>query len=1710
MKQTWKRIGSLVLALCMVVSMLPGAVFAGGGDEFTIENLAYKVLTEDKEAKTGTVVLVGYAGSEPTGTLTVAEAVYNNGINYSITEIGEDAFNWCNELTAVVIGDNVENIGKGAFKYSDNIVNITLGNAVKTIGEEAFQGTNITEINLPASAEVIGEDAFNNCGELKEFTVDKSNLNFSDENGVLLSKDKKTLILYPAGKVGKTYTIPDSVKTIGEGAFAANKNLTQIDTTNVVTISKSAFNSSALVGIDIGDFVKTIGENAFYSCMDLTEVNFSANSSLETIEDGVFSYCNSLEEISLPDSLKTLGRWVFGCYELESISIGKNVESIRTNAIYNVPVLKNLTVDSDNANYMTEDNILYNKGKTTLIRYAPGKSETTFEISNTVTKIEECAFYGTGNLIDVTVPDSIETIGDEAFLHSNFTSITFLGDTPPIVGNKIFSYCNNLMNIYVPSGSVDEYKSALGDYAEKVKAQATIDQTGWEALIANPNTEIKDGDIIILGEDVTGNLSRTTDLSNLTIEGNGHTINGRLWFGKEINLTLKDITVQGPDDSEAIRLSTGGKLKTIGKVEINGGNGIGYLGMSGVFSGIDLTITASDGTKITAGDASEDFNLSGSAVWVQSGNLTLDGGSPIFQGGKGYSSYGALVGRDDNLKDLIISSGSPKLIGGSFNDSGSNGAFVYGGIHISSAGSPEFIGADGKENSYRANGAWAHKLEITAGSPKFKGGSVSKEKSYAGHGISLYDSATISGNASPSFTGGNGVSLEYGGDGLNFTECLTISTSGDVEFIGGSNCQHGIGQNASISGTQTGINLKNLKGKIIADSTKGEYSAIGLYVGCTITYPDGLAEAKKYNGTGKMYVLDMGDMSTVYTATLNINLDDSPFTSQVGGYTLKLEGDESMAFAMNGSGATRTAEVPKGTWKVYENFDDIYTGVNITINDAPTSGTLDYYTVKYSATKEGTTSEGRIELSVTTLDGVELDNISYLIKGDKASFAATGMGAESYTYRWSGTHGTDTISSTGSIYTINPVQGKIDITCTITGSGTSSIPIPGNSGIITVTDITENSLTLNWANATRTVEGGLKYVVFQSKGANISTVSECTSHPELLLNGEPSDINTYAVSGLSPNTTYYFNVIVTDDKMGMAAYTMVSATTTSDGNEGNGGGGNGSGSGGPSGGSTTTPITITPGNKPNQPITTSAPVTATAGTGGTANAAITDKIITDTIAKAQADAKSQGKTVNGTSVALNVTMPQGATALTVTLTPNSLNSLVSAGVISLEINGAPVSLGLDLTALKEIQKQSGGNITISIAPATELSKEAKALMGNRPVYNITISTVKDGKTTNVNSLGNGTATLLIHYTPGKNEAVGYLFGVYVDAKGKATQIDGSTYDTNVGAILLSTNHFSVYGVGYTAPSAKFTDISTHWNKEAIDYVVGRGLLSGTSETTFAPNTAMTRGMLVTALGRLAGVDTKLYTTNSFTDVKADSDFRPYIEWAYQKGIVHGIGKQQFAPDRAITREEIAVIFANYAKSTGYKLPVIREATTYSDASSIGSAYKTAVMAMQQAGIMMGGTDNKFNPKASATRAEVSSMLHRYIKLTIDPITAQGWALNDVGQWLYYKEGKALTSTQTIDGMKYLFNTNGTLKTGWVKEVDNWRYYSGNKILTGWWDIGSDATKKTYYFETNGNMISGKWLQIDDKWYYLGVDGSLAKNTTIDGHEVDDNGVRKNK
>ncbi|MGB8452814.1 MAG: S-layer homology domain-containing protein [Anaerocolumna sp.] len=755
--------------------------------------------------------------------------------------------------------------------------------------------------------------------------------------------------------------------------------------------------------------------------------------------------------------------------------------------------------------------------------------------------------------------------------------------------------------------------------------------------------------------------------------------------------------------------------------------------------------------------------------------------------------------------------------------------------------------------------------------------------------------------------------------------------------------------------------------------------------------------------------------------------------------------------------------------------------------------------------------------TVPTVDVVAINpTTASVAKGGTKAFNAvvTGSNSPAQTVLWS-------------------ISGNVSAATQISSSGLLTVGADETALTLTVSavstvDSSQSAMAAVTVTSTSLPTAAVSYVVVSAASNSVQTGKTKTFTAAVAGTNNPSQEVTWSVSGNNSANTVISNTgVLTVGADETAASLTVTATSTQDNTKSgtativmvypapdtSSGGGSSSGSGSSGSSSRVQNPTVQLEKKPDQPVITEFSITAKADKAGLATVEVSEASIASAVKKAQDTAKEQGKTENGIGVTVNIVLPDTAKSAGIILTQPTLKTLIDAEVKQLELNGTTVALSFDLEALKEIQKQSNSNeaVIISFTPATGLSGNAKTLIGTRPVYNISITYVKNEKTISITSLGSGSVTLSIPYTLGKKEAVGYLFGVYVDSKGNAARMEGSAYDTNSKSIIFDSNHFSIYGVGYTAPSTTFKDISTHWAKEAIDYVVGRGLFSGTSTTAFSPDTAMSRGMLVTALGRLAGVGASEYKTVTFTDVAADQYYAPYIEWAYQKGIISGTGSSQFAPERTITREEMARILSNYAKATGYILPVTREAAAYADDSSIGSTYKDAVKALQQAGIMMGGDGNTFKPKANVTRSEVSAMLHRYIKLTIDPATAQGWAVNDAGQHMYYKDGKVLTGWKTIESKKYFFNSDSALQTGWKQDdKGNWYYLLVSGAKVGWQNIGSGDSKKRYYFNTDAIMVFGKWFQIGGKWYYFNANGSLAVSTKIDGYEVDKNGVRKTK
>ena len=513
-----------------------------------------------------------------------------------------------------------------------------------------------------------------------------------------------------------------------------------------------------------------------------------------------------------------------------------------------------------------------------------------------------------------------------------------------------------------------------------------------------------------------------------------------------------------------------------------------------------------------------------------------------------------------------------------------------------------------------------------------------------------------------------------------------------------------------------------------------------------------------------------------------------------------------------------------------------------------------------------------------------------------------------------------------------------------------------------------------------------------------------------------------------------------------------------------GGGGSSSGNSGNSG-NTSQPDTGKP-NKPDSPVTGETKPVKPDKNG---NVSVDNSSVQSAIDKTKQDAKKNGTTENGIAVTVPITSAAGQTSFNVTIKAQTLDLLVKENVRQFTVTTDHlVSVNIGLDTLKQLDAASaGGDIILRANKVNALrSTEAKAAIGTRPVYDLSLVYLSGGKETPITSLNGHTISVRLPYTAAKGEQTGNLYAVYVDDAGKVEWITRSSYDASLKAVVFETGHFSVYGVGYKNPAPAFTDIHNHWAADNILFAASRGLLSGTSDTTFSPGTGMTRGMFVTALGRLAGINPDSYQTGKFTDVKADAYYAPYVNWAAQNGIMEGVTATTFAPDTNINREQMAVIMANYAKKLGYDLPKTLRAVTFADNAQISSWAKDAVKAMQQAGILAGKANNCFDPKGTATRAEVATVLRRFVKIVIDPQTANGWQQNDSGQWSYYRNGKPV---------------KGLLS-------DDQKWY--------WLD------------KTTGMMFAGGWKQIDGKWYYFYADGTMAVNTTIDGYTIGSDGARK--
>ena len=339
-----KRLLSFVLAVLMIASLLPATALAADivdsgtcGAEGDGSNLTWTLDSEGVLTISGSGDMYDYYSSSAPWHGRVKSAVIAEGVTSigwdafdgctslksvtipdSVTSIGRSAFYDCRSLTSVTIPDSVTSIGGSAFYDCRSLTSVTIPNGVTSIGAWAFYNcTSLTSVTIPDSVTSIGGDTFRDCTSLTSVTIPDSvtsigdgafasctsltgiwvaegnNDYSSDASGVLFNKDKITLVQCPG--TFREYTIPDSVTSIGNGAFLGCRSLTSVT---------------------IPDSVTSIGEYAFYDCTSLTSVTIP--DSVTSIGNGAFLGCRSLTSVTIPDSVTSIGESAF--YDCSSLT----------------------------------------------------------------------------------------------------------------------------------------------------------------------------------------------------------------------------------------------------------------------------------------------------------------------------------------------------------------------------------------------------------------------------------------------------------------------------------------------------------------------------------------------------------------------------------------------------------------------------------------------------------------------------------------------------------------------------------------------------------------------------------------------------------------------------------------------------------------------------------------------------------------------------------------------------------------------------------------------------------------------------------------------------------------------------------------------------------------------------------------------------------------------------------------------------------------------------------------------------------------------------------------------------------------------------------------------------------------------------------------------------------------------------------------------
>ena len=416
---------------------------------------------------------------------------------YSIkktTEIICDrAFFDCINLTSISVPNSVKDIGEWAFAGCSLLSSIDIPNSVISIGNNAFAGClSLKYISIPECVICLNGNPFGDC----EGEIECLSANFIYEDDVLFNRDKSEIISFRNQEI-ESYIIPDSVTSIGDGAFGCCSSLSSLFIPNSVTsIGDGAFEGcSSLSSLVIPDSVVNIKGNPFYlwkgklECLSASFIyednvlfnmdksklisyrnqeakSFIIPNGVMSIEKYAFSGCSSLISISVPKSVTSIGDGAFdGCSSLSSIAISDSITSISAWTFDGCKSLRSLIIP-DSVTCIGNEAF---RGCSSLCSLVIPDSVTSIGdgafdgcsslrslvIPDCVTSIRDGAFDGCSSLRSLIIPDSVTSIGDGAFSSCSSLRSLVIPDCVTSIGNGVFSSCSSLRSLVIPDSVVN-------------------------------------------------------------------------------------------------------------------------------------------------------------------------------------------------------------------------------------------------------------------------------------------------------------------------------------------------------------------------------------------------------------------------------------------------------------------------------------------------------------------------------------------------------------------------------------------------------------------------------------------------------------------------------------------------------------------------------------------------------------------------------------------------------------------------------------------------------------------------------------------------------------------------------------------------------------------------------------------------------------------------------------------------------------------------------------------------------------------------------------------------------------------------------------------------------------------------------------------------------------------------------------------------------